>query len=89
MFSIDAKIPLDFDGVPLLMNLSACFFDYKSIRGADDIDNLWHLFEAALSYADDNTKEQDFINIYDVVIKQRQIKWNITMGYFGLDLKYS
>lgn len=83
-FSINAEIPEDFDGVPLLMNLSAWFFDYKAVRGADDINNLWQLFEIALAYADDNSKEQDFIDIYDVVIKQRQIKWNITMGLFWI-----
>lgn len=82
-FAVNAEVPADFTGIPVLMPLSAWFFAYKVNRGEKDIDNLWHLFETALSYADgDFSKEQEFINIYNQVITQRQVKWNITIGLY-------
>ena len=82
-FSVNADVPKDFTGIPVLMNMSAWFFAYKINREEKDIDNLWHLFETALAYADgDSSKEQEFINIYNQVITQRQVKWNITIGLY-------
>lgn len=68
------------------MNLSSSFFAYKENRGEHDIDNLWTLFEKALSYSKDNseTNRAEFINAYDTVIKQKQVKWNITMGLYWI-----
>ena len=43
-FSIKAEVPSEFDGIPVVMNLSAWFFAYKENRGEHDIDNLWDLF---------------------------------------------
>lgn len=40
-FSIKAAVPTEFDGIPVVMNLSAWFFAYKENRGEHDIDNLW------------------------------------------------
>ena len=74
--------------IPLLNNLRSWFFDYKAKRGVDDIDSLWDFFETALSFAESNNQDekikQRFIELYDKVIKQRQIKWNITMGLFWI-----
>ena len=83
VFSVNAELPKDFTGVPFLMNFSAWFFAYKANRGEYDIDNLWHLFEVALAFADgDTSKEKEFIDIYNQVITQRQVKWNITIGLY-------
>ena len=85
-FSIKATVPSEFDGIPVLMNLSAWFFAYKDKRGKEDIDNLWDLLEKAISYAD-NPSEQNkssFIDSYDKVKKQKMIKWNITMGLYWI-----
>lgn len=83
-FNISADVPNKFDGIPVLMNLSAWFFAYKNNRGIKDIDNLWNLFECALAYADDpsDSTRTNFIEIYDVVLNQKMIKWNITMGLY-------
>lgn len=83
-FSVSAEVPTEFDGIPVVMNLSAWFFAYKENRGEHDIDNLWELLERAIAYADDSTLENKtaFIDIYNQVIKQKMIKWNITMGLY-------
>ena len=86
-FDIDKtiKIPTVFDGIPTLNNLKAVFFGWT--RQDSDIDNLWLLFKTALKYADTADKPQikdRFIAIYDVVVKQSCIKWNITMGLFWI-----
>lgn len=85
-FSISAKVPTEFDGIPVVMNLSAWFFAYKENRGEHDIDNLWDLLEKSIAYADDASSENKsaFISAYDKVIKQKMIKWNITMGLYWM-----
>lgn len=83
-FSIKAAVPTEFDGIPVLMNLSAWFFAYKENRGEHDIDNLWDLLEKAIAYSDEASTDNKnaFIAAYDTVTKQKMIKWNITMGLY-------
>lgn len=83
-FSIKAAVPTEFDGIPVVMNLSAWFFAYKENRGEHDIDNLWNLLEKAIAYSDEASTDNKnaFIAVYDTVIKQKMIKWNITMGLY-------
>lgn len=83
-FSIKAEVPSEFDGIPVVMNLSAWFFAYKENRGEHDIDNLWDLFDKAIIYSSDPSTQtkNDFIEIYDKVITQKMIKWNITMALY-------
>ena len=83
-FSIKAAVPTEFDGIPVVMNLSAWFFAYKENRGEHDIGNLWDLLEKAIAYSDEASTDNKnaFIAVYDTVIKQKMIKWNITMGLY-------
>lgn len=83
-FSIKAAVPTEFDGIPVVMNLSAWFFAYKENRGEHDIDNLWDLLEKATAYSDEASTDNKnaFIAAYDTVTKQKMIKWNITMGLY-------
>jgi len=83
-FSIKAAVPTEFDGIPVVMNLSAWFFAYKENRGEHDIDNLWDLLEKAIAYSDEASTDNKnaFIDAYDTVTKQKMIKWNITMGLY-------
>lgn len=83
-FSIKAVVPTEFDGIPVVMNLSAWFFAYKENRGEHDIDNLWDLLEKAIAYSDEASTDNKnaFIAAYDTVTKQKMIKWNITMGLY-------
>ena len=87
-FEIDDSIaiPTVFDGIPVLNNLMAAFFSWDR-RPATDIDNLWTLFRTALNYADSNKKAElkdNFIEVYNKVIKQRCVKWKITMGLYWI-----
>ena len=68
-FGISAKVPSCFDGIPVLNNLKATFYGFKGDRKADDIDNLWHLFEVAIEFADNDTEDnrQKFSEAYDKV----------------------
>ncbi len=83
-FSIKAAVPTEFDGIPVVMNLSAWFFAYKENRGEHDIDNLWDLLEKAIAYSDEASTDNKnaFIAAYETVTKQKMIKWNITMGLY-------
>lgn len=78
------EVPQDFDGIPILNNLKSWFFAYKEIRNPSDIQNLWDMFEVALSYADgqNNENRDRFITVYNIVTKQKLIRWNLTMGLF-------
>lgn len=85
-FGISAKVPSCFDGIPVLNNLKATFYGFKGDRKADDIDNLWHLFEVAIEFADNDTEDnrQKFSEAYDKVHDQLCIRWNITMGLYWI-----
>lgn len=83
-FNVKADVPTDFSGIPVVMLFNAWFFAYEENRGEHDIDNLWELFEAALNYADHNTDRDKFMTLYDQVLTQRQVKWNITMGLYWI-----
>lgn len=85
-FGISAKVLCRFDGIPVLNNLKATFYGFKDDRKADDIYNLWHLFEVAIALADNDTEEnrQKFSEAYDKVHDQLCIRWNITMGLYWI-----
>jgi len=85
-FKINASVPIDFDGIPILNNINAWFFHGKNQRNPNDIPNLWNIFEAAINYADDqsDTNKEAFITFYDKVRKQAGIKWNLTMGLYWI-----
>lgn len=76
-FDIKADIPQDFCGVPVIMPLMALFFAREDASKA--IQPLWNLFEIAINY-----KKDEFIEKFNLVRKQKCIKWNITMGLFWI-----
>ncbi len=82
--SLTEEVPQDFDGIPILNNMKSWFFAYKETRDPSDIQNLWDMFEVALSYADGPNSENrnQFIALYDTVTKQKLVRWNLTMGLF-------
>lgn len=84
LFSIGASIPENFDGIPVVNNQSATFYWFAGNRGENDIDNLWDVFVSALQYADNPTEENKKVAVhcFDVVTKQKGVKWNITMGLY-------
>lgn len=84
-FGIKAKAPQEFNGIPVLNNMMACFYAYSNDPrlGKDDINTLWRVFEDGLRLADgDKTARADFVDNWDKAIKQYGVKWNLTMGLF-------
>lgn len=82
--NLNADVPNSFDGIPVLNNMKSWFFCYQKDQETGDIDNLWDMFEIALSYADapSNEKRDRFVTLYDKVLKQTNVKWNLTMGLY-------
>lgn len=85
-FRVKTDVPNNFNGIPILNPLKATFYFFEGDRGESDIDNLWNLFEAAITYADTETSEakHDFITAYNSVIMQQGVRWNITMGLYWI-----
>lgn len=85
-FGIEAKVPDNFDGIPVLNNLEATFYGFKDDIKEDDIDNIWNVFEAALALADEDNEEnrQEFSKWYDLVHDQLCIRWDLTMGLYWI-----
>lgn len=84
LFGISAPVPTDFDGIPVLNNMSATFYYFSGERGEKDIDNLWSLFRYAISYADKQENEVEFITAFNTVVAQKGVSWNITMGLYWI-----
>ena len=74
---VKAEVPENYEGVPIVFAVMSCFCWSENID--TNIQPLWDLFEAVLK------KEQEKIeNLFDIVCKQKGIKWNITMGLFWI-----
>ena len=86
LLGIEEEVPTSFDGIPVVNNMKAWFFGGEEHREETDIDNLWRLFEYAINLADDYSEEnkRSFIEIYDKVINQHGIQWNITFGLYWI-----
>ena len=86
MFDIGADQPTDFEGIPVLNNLNATFYAFANDerRGEHDIDNLWHVFEAELVLATDDSEEnrKAFVDAFDAAVIQFTLGWKLTMGLY-------
>ena len=85
-FDVRADQPTDFEGVPVLNNLNATFYAFANDerRGEHDIDNLWHVFEAELVLAADDSEEnrKAFVDAFDAAVIQFSLGWKLTMGLY-------
>ena len=84
LFDISAEVPNNFDGIPVLNNMSATFYYFTGERGEEDIDNLWWLFKAAINYADTERNEYEFVEAFNKVVAQKGVSWNITMALYWI-----
>lgn len=86
VFDIGADQPTDFEGIPVLNNLNATFYAFSGDdrRGENDIDNLWHVFEAELALAADDNEEtrKAFVEAFDTAVIQFTLGWKLTMGLY-------
>ena len=85
-FNINADIPKDFNGIPVLNNQKSTFYYFIGDRSDSDINNLWDLYKVALDYEKNSLPilEANFDNIFNTVKGQQGVKWNITMGLFWI-----
>ena len=85
-FNINADIPKDFNGIPVLNNQKSTFYYFIGDRSDNDINNLWDLYKVALDYEKNSLPilEANFDNIFNTVKGQQGVKWNITMGLFWI-----
>lgn len=83
---------IQYAGVPRLQPLNAAFYDWDAQDNplSEDIPNLWKLFAAGIALADKPSEEQEerFIFLFNQVIKQPRIKWNITIGLYWMRPHY-
>ena len=87
LFYISAPIPASFISIPVLNNQNATFYTFLGERENGDIDELWQLFAAALSYADHPTADlRAELSIYFDRAIQKKGNGNskITMGLYWI-----
>ena len=79
---VQAEVPSDFNGIPVLNNLRAWFCDDKE---EDKMETLWSLFEAALKIADgDDSYENHFSELFDKAKEFNGVSWNLTMALYWI-----
>ena len=85
-FGIMTDIPEEFPGIPVLNNMMANFYLFEENRKEDDIDNLWEVFDAAITLSESDTEENRkiFSKYYNQVLTQDCVRWNLTMGLYWI-----
>ena len=56
LFGVKTSVPSSFDSLPVLNPQNATFYYFIDQRGTEDIDDLWGLYESALTYAESPTE---------------------------------
>ena len=81
---VEEDIPESFEGIPILHNLNSWFFGVEKDRQPDDIDSLWEIFAAAITFAEEDDPETRarFINAFDNANGRRGVGWNLTFGLY-------
>lgn len=87
LFDVKTEVPTSFSGLPVLNSQNALYYKFIGVRGENDIDDLWGLFESAIAYDKSPTEKnkERFSKYFDLAIN---IKGNangkITMGLFWI-----
>src|SRR5699024_8293959 len=87
LFEIKAELPNSFESIPTINNMGATFYYFKGDRTANDIDELWMLFNAALEFANDptSTSQEKFIEYFDKVMSKKGIhNSKLTSGLYWI-----
>lgn len=68
LFDLGSKVPNSFDGIPVLNNQNATYYQFIDERSDEDIEDLWSLFLSALEYdkkktADNKEKVSHYFDI--------------------------
>jgi 5-methylcytosine-specific restriction protein B len=81
-FGLEASVPSDFAGVPVLLNMKSWFVAFQAERGADDIAKLWTVFEQALGK--DPLATASFGDAFDRALEVYNTNINLTIGLFWI-----
>ena len=86
LLSVTEPVPDSFEGIPILNNQKSWFFGYARDRQPDDIDKLWEIFSAALTFSesDDSASRSSFSRAYDEASRIKGVGWNLTMGLYWI-----
>ena len=87
LFNISAAVPSSFDSLPVLNNQNATFYYFVGERADNDIDDLWELFDAALTYSSEpnNDNRTVFSKYFDLTINKKcNGNSKITMGLYWI-----
>ena len=76
-FIVDAAVPNDFDGIPIVNSQKSCF--YYEDEKHDTIPLLWELFDAFM-----RGNHLLVARLFDEAQKKKGIKWNLTMAFFWM-----
>ncbi len=60
LLSLNSKVPSSFDGVPIMNNQNATYYQFDEER-LPGINKLWDIFESSLNYSKDQSKENEKI----------------------------
>ncbi len=74
---IEAPVPQDFDGVPIMNNQLSNFMAFEQDRKEGDIERLWQVFIDAV-------EDRNIQKSYDALNGQYLIKYILTMGLFWI-----
>lgn len=88
LIGLDHLVPEDFDGIPVLNPQRSWFFAAEGERYSKDIDHLWAVFRAAITYADaekeDSELREEVAKCYDQAIAQKGVGWNLSIGLYWI-----
>lgn len=73
LFDVTRDVPTSFASLPVLSPQNATFYYFVDQRGAEDIDDLWALYESALAYAQASTAEnrKTVSHYFDLVMNKK------------------
>ena len=86
-FEVNSPIPQSFASIPVLNNQNATFYGFIGDRGSSDINDLWELFDSALSYATSPSSDNKdrLFKYFDLAInKKGNGNSKITMGLYWI-----
>ena len=87
LFHMNSTVPTSFDSLPVLNPLNATFYYFLPDREDEDIQDLWELFDSALLYAKNPTREtiSQVSKYFDLCInKKGNGNGKITMGLYWI-----
>lgn len=81
---VTEPVPDTFEGIPVLNNQRSWFFGYAKSRKDDDIDSLWRIFDAGITFegSDEPEARAEFVSAFDDATSRPGVAWNLTFGLY-------